>query len=1131
MTVPEQIGPYEVVRPIAQGGMAEVFEVRDPRTRERLALKLLVELKTSVKRFNREFEAMTRLNHPCIVRVFRYGFHGRNPWLTMELLDGTPLQHRMKAVGAPGEPRRTAEGVRVGQNLASALSYLHDRGLIHRDLKSANVVILPDGRVKLIDFGTAHLVDPLERITREGDFIGTFTYAAPEQIVGGRVDARSDLYALGVLLYRLVTGRRPFRSDDPKLVAQMHLTDPPRPLRDYVPDLPPQLEKLILELMAKEPGQRPQTAGEVARRLDQLLGVLGDASPPGSLAVVDRAVGRDPLVRQLWHSLGTGDGPRAVVLHGSDEAERLRLLGRITDEAAGRGFRPVRPARVDPWPDTARALAGVLAGSTDPKRAERQVLLSQPGLVPAGSLADVCDAALPTVLAHQIDGAEPLLLVLDEPAELPPDVRALWLRLLREASRKQVGICAVLTAPEPTSSLRALERAGVPTEASALLPLDAREVGSAAGVLLHRRPPPPDVARRLHVLTGGWPTRLDALMRQLVAERVLTARDDDPNRVAWHAPALEAALDEHTTMDPAAFALPAAWRRVLEARAVLGTDGTRERLQRLLDVDPGALRVLLAQLVDAGLVVWVGTPGREVRPTDPLQARGLLAAIHPARRALLLSRAAALIQDEAPSRETVRILLAVGRADEALRHATAHAEALVQAGRPREALDVLALVRGDADHPGLPRDARAALQLVLGRATLACDPMDPAGAKALSLAEALADDRSRIAAIRLASAALYDAIGHPSGCRRALEAAWADAEAAATLQAPAVAPPALSVAAAVRLADHLAWSGDLDGAMTWLKAAHTVPGRSEALGAESAVHRARLRMTTGDLDAAEDGLRAAVGKAEAAGHAAAAWLATAALGHVLRRQARYSEALASVEEALDVARDAGQPVAWLELLLSAAELELDLGRLGRAQELIDEALSAAQRGEGLALRLRARALHGRVQLASGLVGLSVRTLADAVQGAEAAGLTRVAARAGGALGLAQWRMGDREAANQRFRASLIALRDLGDLLGLADVCVSRARAIQGAEEADRSFKLVAALVGHPSQRALAVERHLAALRHARLTGDEAAAEAALALAQPLLNRIAAGLGPIEAAAMRVHPWTREVLRSLGEGAA
>ena len=262
--IPARIGPYKVLRPLAQGGMAAVFEVQDPTTKEHVALKLLTHRGLAMPRFAREFRALTRLDHPNIVRVYRYGSHQGSPFLTMELLDGQSVQAYAKSVGRPGRPRRTREVLRITALVADALAYLHTRGIVHRDLKSANVMVLRDGRLKVLDFGTAHIATAGEVITRAGEFVGTFAYASPEQITGGAVDARSDLYSLGALLYRLCTGRRVFEADTPHALARMHIDKVPRPPRELISALPQPVEDLILRMLAKDPADRPQSATEVA---------------------------------------------------------------------------------------------------------------------------------------------------------------------------------------------------------------------------------------------------------------------------------------------------------------------------------------------------------------------------------------------------------------------------------------------------------------------------------------------------------------------------------------------------------------------------------------------------------------------------------------------------------------------------------------------------------------------------------------------------------------------------------------------------------------------------------------------------------------------------------------------------
>ena len=324
--LPSEVGPYKILRPIARGGMAEVYEVEEPSSGEHLALKLLVQTGGAKPRFHREYEAMIRLNHPNIVRVYNYGTWEDHPWLSMELVEGTPIQAYAKRCGRPGTPERTREVIRVAHDLALALDHVHHRGLIHRDLKSANVLVLPDGRVKLLDFGTAKVSDPVQEITRDGEFIGTFAYASPEQLLNRGLDYRADLYSYGVLLFRLATGKRPFNAKELHLLARQHVKEAPPPPSDLC-ELPPGLEAVILALLEKKPENRPQSGAEVAEALEAVAGA--PLYPPGTLDVdlsSERLVGREDQLSQLWSFLdGEANGQGAAP--GSAPADMAMTVG------------------------------------------------------------------------------------------------------------------------------------------------------------------------------------------------------------------------------------------------------------------------------------------------------------------------------------------------------------------------------------------------------------------------------------------------------------------------------------------------------------------------------------------------------------------------------------------------------------------------------------------------------------------------------------------------------------------------------------------------------------------------------------------------------------------------------------
>jgi serine/threonine-protein kinase len=261
-----KIGSFEVVRHIAQGSDAAIYEVVCPQTGQHRAMKLSSRPEIHLERLQRTFEALDRLSHPNIIQVHSMATtdDGR-PFLILDLVDGVPAQVHAKSLGPAGTPARTEAVITIGIQLAEALDYLHAHDMVHRDIKSANVLVEPDGRTQLIDFGSALL--PGTSQPPKADFIGTYTYAPPEQIKGHPVSPESDIYAMGVLLYRLLSGVRPFQADTAAELARMHLEAQPVPLCDRLTDLPAHIGALVSRMMAKQRADRPRRASEVATAL------------------------------------------------------------------------------------------------------------------------------------------------------------------------------------------------------------------------------------------------------------------------------------------------------------------------------------------------------------------------------------------------------------------------------------------------------------------------------------------------------------------------------------------------------------------------------------------------------------------------------------------------------------------------------------------------------------------------------------------------------------------------------------------------------------------------------------------------------------------------------------------------
>jgi beta-lactam-binding protein with PASTA domain/predicted Ser/Thr protein kinase len=259
-------GRYEILDRISEGGMAEVFRARRVPEGDVVALKILREQFVSdaefVERFEREAKAVAALTHPHMVRVHDSGRDGDVRFIAMEYVEGEDLKSHIRRSGRI-DPHRAAE---IAAQVCDALEYAHAHGVIHRDVKPQNILLTPDGDVKVTDFGIARALSSAT-ITQTGTVLGSVQYLSPEQARGGAVGRSADLYSLGVVLYEMVTGHLPFAGDSPIATALAHVNQPPPPPRSIVPELPPSIEGIILLALAKSPGRRYRSAGEMRRDL------------------------------------------------------------------------------------------------------------------------------------------------------------------------------------------------------------------------------------------------------------------------------------------------------------------------------------------------------------------------------------------------------------------------------------------------------------------------------------------------------------------------------------------------------------------------------------------------------------------------------------------------------------------------------------------------------------------------------------------------------------------------------------------------------------------------------------------------------------------------------------------------
>lgn len=260
-------GRYEITELIGEGGMADVYKANDNVENKIVAVKILkkefAENEEFVRRFRNESKAIAVLSHPNIVKVFDVGFTDKIQFIVMEYIDGITLKEYMEKEGV----LTWKDSVHFIIQILRALQHAHNKGIVHRDIKPQNIMMFDDGTIKVMDFGIAKFARE-DGKTATDQAIGSVHYISPEQASGGVTNEKSDIYSVGVMLYEMLTGQKPFDTDNPVSVAVMHMQSKAIPPREVNPDIPPALEKIIMRAMEKDPEKRYQSAADMIKEIE-----------------------------------------------------------------------------------------------------------------------------------------------------------------------------------------------------------------------------------------------------------------------------------------------------------------------------------------------------------------------------------------------------------------------------------------------------------------------------------------------------------------------------------------------------------------------------------------------------------------------------------------------------------------------------------------------------------------------------------------------------------------------------------------------------------------------------------------------------------------------------------------------
>jgi tetratricopeptide (TPR) repeat protein len=769
-----QFGPYRVRSILGQGAMGVVYRAEHVQSGERVALKVSRFLsEAALDGIRREIHALKQLSHPGIVRVVDDGTDAGLPWFAMELLVGATARVVIDDLHAPSGPAvgdRLESALLFVARLCEPLAYLHERGIVHADLKPENVHVRADGLPVLVDFGLFARYcgsSGREVLQVAGSLTGTVSYMAPEQIRGELVDARADIYALGCIAYEAIAGVPPFSSDDTRQILLSHLFAQPKPLSLRVPGVPPWVDELVLGLLSKTRRERLGYADVIARRIAAELGVAVGAAPsfvPRSYLYRPELVGRDEVLAAVAGGIDAARQRRGmlVFVHGETGIGKTRLAIEIGSVAVERGMRVI--------------LGECIALASEREDAPRTGTALQPFRALLSVVADRCRQGGRTETDRLLGARGPVLACFEPslatlpgqkeyppPAEMSPEaamerLQRAMLETLRALATPEEPLLLVLDdlqwADEPSLAvLAALARAGL--DGSAIL-----VVGT------YRSEEAPDALRSIVESAGSRVFRLDRLdgegIRRIVGD-MLALRDAPPDFVGalfGQAEGNPFFVSEylHAAVDEGLLLRDTAGRWAIARRAAGAEPGYALPIPRSLDalirhrlaaLDSVARRTLelasvLGQSFEETLLMSATTsaPAAAMESVDLLLRRelvqrsdGALAFSHgkireityqglpPAERAALHERAARCIEARCRDAETLT------RHSAGLAHHWARAASVPDASADvvASALDALGrageyAVRADANHDAV-RIFEDALRL-LGRAPARGSPVN-----------------------------------------------------------------------------------------------------------------------------------------------------------------------------------------------------------------------------------------------------------------------------------------------------------------------------------------------------------------------------------------------------------------------
>lgn len=672
-------GRYRIDTVLGEGGMGVVYKAHDGLLQRPVAIKTLTPAllgDEGARRLLREAQSAAKLTHPHIVSTFDAVEESGSFAIVMELVEGKTLRELL-----PVSPDRLVE---IAVQILAGLDYAHAHGIVHRDIKPENIVITADGVAKLMDFGLARS-EGRSRLTHTGLIVGTVTYLAPEQALGGHVDGRSDLYSLGAVLYEAVARRPPFESDDPISVISQHINVPPVAPHWHNPSVPQGLENVILRLLAKDPARRYQTAREVLDALASVRSTVAGSAPQAAPAGAERLAGpalvermaRSPLVgrdaelarlRELLDQTLAGRGA-VVLVTGPLGVGKTRLVEEAVTYAHLRGIAVVAGKAYEsapPYEPLARALRDLARGVDSETLAARlgEFAPELIGLIPeltrqlprgaertAGAPEDRKNRLFAGV-AHLLGATAaqtPLLLFLDDAHLADPATLELLQHVARRSEASRV-LLVVAYRPEDIPSSPAGRLFGQITHdlgrepfctRIALHPLSEEQVVDLITSLAGLPKRPVHFGRRLYEVTEGNAYFIEEVIKGLFEQGALYIKDGqwstDFDEVKDYS-LLQIPTSVRDAVEARLRSLGDQSRQVLTQAAVIGQRFSFDTLLALTGADEASLLDRVEEALRARLIREVRGAGEDVYEFAQPMLRQVLYDAIPRRRRRLIHR-------------------------------------------------------------------------------------------------------------------------------------------------------------------------------------------------------------------------------------------------------------------------------------------------------------------------------------------------------------------------------------------------------------------------------------------------------------------------------------------------------------